>query len=163
MNRSRHSAWPLVFSVVGALLLAVAPLPMQLAPYKPFWMALVVVYWTLEDPEHMGLGRAFVLGLASDLATGALLGEQALRLTIIAFIVLRFRARMRFFPMLQQSLAVLALLLNDRVVALLLRLLNGSGWPDPVFWGAPLIGTLFWPWLFLLLDEMRRIPRRRAA
>lgn len=163
MIRSRHSALPLVLSVIGALLLSLAPLPIQLAPFKPFWMALVVIYWTLEDPEQLGLGRAFLLGMACDLASGALLGEQALRLTIIAFIVLRFRARMRFFPMLQQSVAVFALLLNDRVVALLLRLLSGAGWPDPVFWGAPLIGTLFWPWLFLLLDELRRLPRRHAA
>lgn len=163
MNRPRFSALPLVASVLGGLLLTLAPLPLALAPFKPFWIALIVIYWALEQPEHMGLGRAFLLGLACDLTTGALLGEQALRLTIIVFIVFRFRARMRFFPMLQQSLAVFALLLNDRVIALALRLLSGAGWPDVSFWGAPLVGTLFWPWLFLLLDEVRRRPRRSAA
>jgi len=163
MKRVRLTALPLVLSVLGALLLTLAPVPAVLAPYKPFWIALIVIYWTLEQPEHMGLGRAFLLGLACDLAIGTMLGEQALRLTIIAFIVLRFRARMRFFPMLQQSLAVLALLVNDRVIAVILRLLSGAGWPDPSFWLAPLVGTLFWPWLFLLLDELRRRPRRGAA
>ena len=160
MTRLRWSGLPLALSVVGGLLLSLAPLPVALAPFKPFWIALVVIYWALEQPEHMGLGRAFLLGLLCDLATGAMLGEQALRLTIIVFIVLRFRSRMRFFPMLQQSMAVFALLANDRVIALVLRVLSGAGWPDWSFWGAPLIGTLFWPWLFLLLDELRRMPRR---
>jgi len=163
MNRPRLSALPLIASVIGGLLLTLAPLPLGLAPFKPFWIALIVIYWALEQPEHMGLGRAFLLGLACDLATGAMLGEQALRLTIIVFIVFRFRARMRFFPMLQQSLVVFALLLNDRVIALALRLLSGAGWPDVSFWGAPLVGTLFWPWLFLLLDELRRMPRRSSS
>jgi hypothetical protein len=39
-----------------------------------------------------------VSGLVGDLAFGTLIGEQALRLTVLAFIVQRFRARLRFFP-----------------------------------------------------------------
>lgn len=163
MSRARTTALPIVVSVIGALLLTLAPLPPTLAPYKPFWAALIVIYWALEDPDRMGLGAAFLLGLVCDLTTGAILGEQALRLAIIAFIVLRFRARMRFFPMLQQSLAVFALLANDRVIALLLRMVSGMGWPDPSFWGAPLVGTLLWPWLFLVLDELRRTRKRAAS
>ena len=39
---------------------------------------------------------------------GVVLGEQALRLCALVFIALRFRSRLRFFPMWQQALAVLA-------------------------------------------------------
>ena len=55
------------------------------------------------------------LALLGDVLAGELLGEQAARLCVLGFIVLRFRPRLRFFPMWQQALAVLALLLNDRV------------------------------------------------
>lgn len=161
--RNKGLFWAYWGSVVLALLLALLALPPALLPFKPFWLALVVVYWALEAPEKMSLGRAFSLGLVGDLLTGSLLGEQALRLAIIAFIVLRLRSRMRFFPMLQQSLAVLALLVNDRVVLLMIRMFAGGGVPDYTFWIGPLVGTLAWPWLFLLLDIARQRARPREA
>ena len=76
-------------------------------------------------------------------------------MAVLVFIVLRFRARLRFFPMWQQMLAVLALLLNDRVVALMVRGFSGEAMPQPAFWIAPWIGALAWPLLFLLFDALR--------
>lgn len=150
-------------SLALALLLAVVSVPEAIRPLKPFFLALVVIYWALETPERMGIGLAFCLGLAGDLVHGNLLGEQAMRLAIIAFIVLRIRPRMRFFPMLQQSLAVLALLLNDRVVTLGLRAFAGEPMPGWTFWLAPVAGAVLWPWLFLLFDVARARARLRDA
>ena len=84
-----------------------------------------------------------------------LLGEQALRLTALVFIVLRFRSRLRFFPMWQQTLAVLALLLNDRILLLVVRVLSGTQVPPASWWIAPFVGAALWPFLFLLLDDLR--------
>ncbi len=150
-------------SLALALLLAVVSVPEPIRPLKPYFLALVVIYWALETPDRMGIGLAFCLGLAGDLVHGNLLGEQAMRLAIIAFIVLRIRPRMRFFPMLQQSLAVLALLLNDRVVTLGLRAFAGEPIPDWTFWLAPAAGAALWPWLFLLFDVARTRAKLRDA
>ena len=76
--------------------------------------------------QRVGLTHGFVLGLTADLVASALLGEQALRLVVLAFIVQRFRARLRFFPLWQQALAIGVLLLNDRVVVALIHLVVGS-------------------------------------
>jgi len=162
---TRNRATTIVYwaSLVLSLLLGLVALPAPLLALKPFWAALIVVYWALEAPEKMSIGRAFALGLAGDLLTGSLLGEQALRLAIVAFIVLRLRSRMRFFPMLQQSLAILALLVNDRVVMLMIRAFAGGGVPDWQYWLAPAVGTLAWPWLFLALDVARQRGRQREA
>lgn len=155
MNRWRAQGWLLLASLVLAFLLQLMPLPVSLLPLKPWWIGLVLVYWTIEVPERVGLGLAFAFGIAGDLVTGELLGEQALRLVVLAFIVLRFRARLRFFPMWQQSLAVLALLLNDRVVTLMVRGFAGEPLPSAGFWIAPLTGMVVWPFLFLLFDDVR--------
>jgi rod shape-determining protein MreD len=155
MNRGRANAALFYGSIVLACLLQLAALPQALLPFKPYWVALVLVYWALEMPERLGLGFAFVLGLIGDVITGDLLGEQALRLCILIFIVLRFRSRMRFFPMWQQSFVLLALLLNDRVVVLMVRAFSGEALPPSQFWLSPLAGMLAWPWLFLLLDDLR--------
>lgn len=160
MNRLRSHAVLFWGSLAICYLLQLMPLPQTLLAFKPYWLALVLLYWALETPERVSLGLTFALGLLGDVFSGELLGEQALRLCVIAFIVLRFRSRLRFFPMWQQSLAVLALLLNDRFVVLMVRAFAGDPLPPPSFWLAPVSGMLAWPWLFLLLDDLRA--RQRA-
>ena len=150
-----------ILCLLAAFLLQLMPLPPAAEPFKPYWLGLVVVYWAIEAPERMGLGLAFALGLVGDLLVGELLGEQAMRLVVLAFIVLRFRSRLRFFPLGQQALAVLALLLNDRVVTLMIRGFSGEAMPPATFWIAPVVGTLAWPLLYVLLDNLRL--RQRAA
>src|SRR5690606_33122276 len=103
MSRDRVRSGLFPASILAALLLGLLPFPAAAAAFKPYWLALVLVYWLLEAPERAGLGVAFVVGLLADLLYGTLLGEQALRLTMLAFIVLRFRARLRFFPLWQQA------------------------------------------------------------
>ena len=162
-NRWRDGSSLMWASVALALLLGLLPMPDYLAPFKPYWLGLVLCYWLLEAPARVGLGLAFILGLVADLLYGNLLGEQALRLCILAFIVLRFRARLRFFTLTQQALAVFALMVNDRAVVLMVRLLSGEGMPPWLFWVSPGVALLLWPWLFLLLDDIRLKLRGKDA
>jgi rod shape-determining protein MreD len=155
MNRTRAQGWLFGGSLAVAFLLQLMPLPQFLLPMKPYWIGLVLIYWAIELPARVGLGFAFLLGLCADVLSGELLGEQALRLLVLAFIVLRFRARLRFFPVWQQALAVFALLLNDRIVTLMVRGFSGDPMPNATFWIAPLIGMLAWPLVFLVFDDLR--------
>lgn len=154
MSRARNG-WIVPVSIVIALLLGLLPLPPVLQPLRPYWLALVLAYWVIEAPESAGLGFAFLVGLVADLMFGGLLGEQALRLVIMTFILQRFRARLRFFPLSQQALAIGVLLLNDRVVAGAVHLTLGEPALPWSYWWAPLLGMLLWPPLFLLLDALR--------
>ncbi|MGB0134486.1 rod shape-determining protein MreD [Dokdonella sp.] len=163
MNRKRAELLIFVASILLAFVLQLTPLPQALLPFKPYWIALVLIYWAIEAPERIGLGFAFLLGLCGDILAGQLLGEQALRLIILTFIVLRFRSRLRFFPIGQQSLAVLALLLNDRIVVLMIRGFSGDPVPTGGFWIAPLFGMLAWPFVFLLLDDLRARVRSKES
>jgi rod shape-determining protein MreD len=135
--------------------LTIVPLPAGLEAFRPYWVALVLLYWALEEQDAVSLGLAFVVGLFLDLLTGSLLGLHALSLVILVYLVQRFRARLRFFPPWQQAASVLALLLNDRIILLWLAMLLGEPTPTWQYWLAPLTGALVWPWLFLLLDRAR--------
>ncbi len=154
---TRHRVRAIVFwsTVVLALLLMLLPLPAAVEALKPYWPALVLVYWALESADLVSLGLAFAVGLSADVIYGVMLGDQALRLTVMIFLVLRFRARLRFFPMWQQALAVFALLLNDRIIELALRSFAGYPLPPAGYWLEPLVCGLIWPFLFLLLDDVR--------
>jgi rod shape-determining protein MreD len=155
MNKQRLSLWWFIGTLVFALVSMLVPLPGVLEPFKPYWPALFLLYWSLESEDRVTLGLAFMVGLAADLLNGVVLGEQALRLCALVFIALRFRSRLRFFPMWQQSLAVLALLLNDRILLLIVRVLAGGTLPPASWWISPFVGAALWPFLFLLLDDLR--------
>ena len=162
MNRV-PSAWLIYGSLFVGLLVLVLPLPPGVQLARPYLLAMLLCYWLLEAPDHVGLGVAFFCGLLADLVSGSLFGEQALRLVILAFLVQRFRARLRFFPLWQQAAAVFALLLNDRLIAAAIHLVAGDGLPPTATWLSPLLGFALWPWLFLLLDELRLRLRERTG
>lgn len=159
MSRARRP-WLFPASICVALLLGLLPLPAMLQALRPYWLALVLAYWLLEDHERVGLGLALVIGLFADIAFGSLLGEQALRLTVMTFILQRFRPQLRFFPMAQQALAIGGLLLNDQIIVAAVHFMFGQpirGWMQ---WWTPLIGAALWPPLFVLLDGLR-VGRKR--
>lgn len=154
MSRVRRP-WLFPVTLFMALLLGLLPLPAVVAPLRPYWLALVLAYWLLEDHERVGLVTAFVLGLLADIAFGSLLGEQALRLTVLTFILQRFRPQLRFFPMAQQAFAIGGLLLNDLVIATAIHFVIGRPLEGWMHWWTPVIGAALWPPLFVLLDGLR--------
>ena len=152
-----------LLTLVVAILLTLLPLPGALEVLRPYWVALVLIYWCLETQGLVSLGLAFTIGLMLDFLTGSLLGLHALSLVIIVYLASRFRARLRFFPPWQQALSVLALLVNDRIILLWINSLRDEPMPGLSFWLAPVVGTLLWPWIFLLLDRYRGVMRHRSV
>ncbi|MEM9531389.1 MAG: rod shape-determining protein MreD [Pseudomonadota bacterium] len=161
MTRRRHRPAIVVVSFLIAMALTVMPLPDSLTWFRPYWVGLVVIYWTIESTQVMNLGRAFAVGLLLDLLTGTMAGLHALSLVVIVYIVQRFRLRIRFFPLWQQALAVGAILLNDRVIYAWIQSLSGSGFTGGEILLAPPVGVLVWPWMFLLLDRISQRYRLR--
>jgi rod shape-determining protein MreD len=163
MNKRRDRYSAVILSLAVAIVLTLLPLPDLLDALRPYWVALVLLYWCLESQGVITLGLAFLIGLLMDLLTGSLLGLHALSLVIMMYLATRFRARLRFFPPWQQALSVLALLVNDRIILLWIISLRGEPLPSLAFWLPAIVGTLLWPWLFLLLDGYRGVMRQRPT
>ena len=154
--------WFIYGSFFIGLLFAIIPLPQIISVARPYLLAMLVAYWLMEAPLKVGLGTAFIVGFFADLTSASMLGEQALRLVILAFLVQKFRARLRFFPLWQQALAIGLLLVNDRIMVALIHLLAGAQTLPWVNWLAPVLGMVLWPWLFVLLDLARLRARERS-
>lgn len=163
MKTSRESRTLVFLTVVAAILLSLLPLPEMLAPFKPYWVAMVIIYWALETHDTISLGTTFLTGMALDILSGSLFGMHALSLVIMVFLVQRFRPRLRFFPPWQQALSVLALLVNDRVILIWVTALLGEPLPTWQYWLPPVVALAIWPWLFLLLDRVRAGVRQRSS
>jgi rod shape-determining protein MreD len=163
MTSSRESRSLILLSIMAAVFLSLLPLPEMLVPFKPYWVAMVLIYWTLETQDMVSLGLAFLIGLVLDILSGSLIGLHALSLVVMIFLVQRFRSRLRFFPPWQQALSVLGLLVNDRIILIWITVLLGEPLPTWEYWLPPLVGMALWPWLFLLLDRIRARQRLQKS
>ena len=111
VSDGRISRLRVTVTVVIALILAVLPLPHWMDIARPYLLLLLVIYWSLSAPRIAGLLFAWLCGLAIDVLKGTTLGQHALAFLLVSFLTHKFQLRMRIFPLSQQTVTVLLLLL----------------------------------------------------
>ncbi len=157
MSVHRHQGgWVIAVTFAVAIMLALAPMPDWADRLRPQWVAMVLVYWAMALPERVGVGIGWSVGILLDVARGTLLGQHALALTVLAFVTHKSHMRLRVLPLWQQAGTILLFLL---VYQLIVQWINGiSGYPPRDLWYLlpPLISTLLWPWVFVVLRDLRR-------
>lgn len=144
-------------SFLLALILMIIPLPEWARLLRPEWVSLVLIYWLLALPHRIGLGIAWSMGLLMDVMRDTLLGQHALALVIIAFIVIHVHQRLRLFPLWQQSMVIFLLLLIQTVIIFWIKGVIGEA---PDFWYIllpALMSAVFWSVVFVLLRHVRRL------
>ena len=144
------SPWFIALSLIVALLANF--LPTAAWPWLPDWVALVLVFWCVREPRHVGMGSGFVLGLAMDVADSSVLGQHALAYVLAAYAGAWLSRRILWFPIAQQALHVLPILLLVQFVQFAVRVVPGVESPGLLYFVGPFVGVLFWlPLTFVLL------------
>jgi rod shape-determining protein MreD len=147
-----------------ALAAELLPLPPAMQPLRPAWTTMAVIYWSLMWPGRFGVFSAFLVGLLVDVAHGSLLGEHALSLSLVAYLVLRLHLRMRVFPLWQLTLSVFALMFVEAFVLFWIDGATGRAEFGPGRWGPVVAAVLFWPVLMAAMDRLReRLERRDSS
>ncbi|MEE4464542.1 rod shape-determining protein MreD [Azotobacter chroococcum] len=150
-----HNGWLIWASYLVGLLLSVAPMPGFMEVGRPLWLAMFITYWILAVPQRVSMTVTWLLGLAMDVLYGVLLGQHALTLTLIAFLMLTLQQRVRMFPLWQQSLVLLVVFGLAQLVQLWLNALAGNRPPTLAFLLPALVSALLWPWVFTALRSLR--------
>ena len=143
-------------SLIVALLLNM--LPLGRVPWMPDLLALVLVFWNVHQPLRVGIGVAFMFGLAMDVHQTSLLGQHALSYTALSFFAALIQRRLLWFKVPSQAVQVLPLFFAAHGVELIIRMLGGGIFPGWILLMAPLLETLLWPVASVLL----LVPQRRA-
>lgn len=151
-----RNVWVIWLSLALALLLSVATLPKFMEVGRPLWLALFLTYWVLALPHRVGMTTAWCIGLLADVLNGTLLGQNALILTLITFLVLTLHQRLRMFPMWQQSMVLLVVFGLAQLVQLWLNALTGSRPPTLSFVLPALVSALLWPWICTILRSVHQ-------
>jgi rod shape-determining protein MreD len=161
MDGNRHSWFVAALSLALTLALAVVPLPDVIAPLRPDWVAVVLLYWSLMAQRRFSLLTALWMGIALDTLSGALLGQNALALLVIVYLAEKFHLRLRAFPVSQMAFAVLFLLGLYEFILFWIDGVAGRTVPLVERWVPPLTGTLVWLAMLVLFDRGQREARAR--
>ena len=58
MSKRRDSGLLVLASLLAGLLLMLVPLPVWAIPLRPYWVALILVFWGLEGSIRIPLGSS---------------------------------------------------------------------------------------------------------
>lgn len=146
MNRANASRrLPVLICILMALMLAIVPMPDWVSPYRPDWVVLTLIYWSISMPRTYNVGTAWIVGVVLDVAHGTLLGQHALALVFVTYLTAKFHLQLRVFPMSQMTATVLALLTTYQFILFWINGIAGTYADAVAYWGPLVSGTLLWP------------------
>ncbi|HEX6137526.1 MAG TPA: rod shape-determining protein MreD [Casimicrobiaceae bacterium] len=154
--------WFIGLSLLAGLGLNLAPVSGTALALRPDFLALVILYWCIQEPRYVGVGAAWFLGLLMDVGDATLFGQHALAYAVLAYGAEHFRRRVLRFPLWQQAVQVAALLVLCALVVLVVRFVGGARLPGWTYVAPPLVGALIWPLVSVLLQAPQR-PSRAGA
>ena len=141
----------IILSFMVALLLNLLPLQGIVLTLRPDFVALVLLYWSINQPQRVGMSAAFSLGLLMDVGNGSMFGQHALAYSVMVFVALLLRRRVHIFGLFKQAPQIGLMLLVAQLITLLTELLNRAHFPGWYFFLASITGALLWPLLCSLL------------
>lgn len=158
--RHRNSTLMILGSYLFAVLLAIVPLPDWGQAFRPEWLALVLIFWTVSSADRVGVVGAWWLGLGMDVIYGSLLGQYALGYAFIAFIALKIHQRFRFYLLWQQSVFIFFLLLAFKTIIIVIRGMAGFDSSGAAAFWFPLVSSMLaWPLVYMVMVNITNKPR----
>jgi rod shape-determining protein MreD len=156
MSKRHNGGAVIIFSFIIAYMLTAMPLPEWALNWRPAWVTIVLIYWCMAIPQRVSIGIGWTLGLLLDVQQGTVFGQNAIALTIIAWIIVKLHQRIRVFPLVQQALLVCVLLLLAQLFTLWIRTMMGFPAQHWTYWAPAFTSMVIWPWLFIILRDVRR-------
>jgi rod shape-determining protein MreD len=123
---------------------------------RPDFLALILLYWCIQEPRLIGVGIAWCLGLVMDVTDATVFGQHALAYAVLAYAAEYFRRRVLRFPLWQQAAQVAVLLLACSALVLVIRVVGGAPMPRWTYAVGPLVGAFLWPLITVVLQGPQR-------
>ncbi|MGP1931375.1 MAG: rod shape-determining protein MreD [Arsenophonus sp. ET-YP4-MAG3] len=159
MNQYRNygnKRWIIWLSFLIAIIFDQMPWPEQFFYCRPIWLILILTYWVMALPHRISIGTGFFLGILMDLIQGLTLGANALAYSIICYFTSYKHQLLRNISLCQQSFVIAGLSMLMNFIIFLVEFLFSFVLFHPKIFLNCLINAILWPWIFLLLRQIRR-------
>ena len=142
--------------MIAAFMLAIMPLPDWAVELRPEWVTLVLIYWAMTVPSKIGITAAWFTGLLLDVSYGTLMGQHAIGMVLVIYVIHIQHQRLRMASLLQQAFVIFALLFVKQLLILWVDGMLGRA-PDSWLYFMPTItSTVLWPWIYLILKDSQQ-------
>src|SRR3982074_940730 len=148
--------WFVLFTLVCGLVANTLPVSGVTLLLKPDFLALMLLYWCIQEPRLIGVGIAWCVGLLMDVTDATVFGQHALAYAFLAYAAEYFRRRVLRFPLWQQAAQVAVLLGLCAVLVFLVRYVGGAPLPRWTYTVPPLVGALLWPVVTVVMQWSQR-------
>ncbi|NKB77331.1 MAG: rod shape-determining protein MreD [Gammaproteobacteria bacterium] len=155
-GHGRRGSGVIVFTVVIALLLNLAPYPDWMQNVRPDWVTLVLFYWCLALPTRVGVGCGWVIGIVLDVLYYSVLGQHAIGKAFVALIALIVHRRMRMYHLWQQCVVIFFVASADIACTLWIYHITNNTEIKAVYWLSALTTALLWPVIYTVLRFIRQ-------
>lgn len=132
-------------SIVLAFLLLLVPLPESWILWRPEWIVLTFIYWSLKFSYKTSIVVAWIAGLFIDVFYGSILGQHALTLVIVVFMSLRLMPRLSTTILWHQLILVFLVLGSYLLINLWIMAATGSNPATWEYWLPLLSSLIIWP------------------
>ena len=147
-----RNGFVIVITLVIAMVLMMVPLPEEVRYFRPEFVVMTLMYWTMALPQRVGIGVGWVVGLLMDVLMGGALGVMAFSYAFAVYLIARFHLQLRQYPLSQQALTILSVVFIVHFIAVLAANVSLS-WN---LWASVLVSTLLWPAMYAVLRKVRR-------
>ena len=158
MAASNERSWGGFAALILALLLSAHPLPEWLAPFRPDWVAVTMIYLSIHTPRRLVLTQAFVVGLLLDALHGTPLGQYALALLLCCYLPMKLHLRLMLVPVWQSMMSVALFTAIYQFVLFWCNGATGNAIGAGFYLWPILTNALAWPIVLALTDRLRLGP-----
>lgn len=149
--RAPQGGGMIVITIIVAMLLMLMPLADSLRFARPEWVLMTLIYWAMALPQRVGVGYAWGVGLLMDVLMGGPLGVGAFSYALVIYLVLRFHLQLRQYPLWQQALSIMTMVLVVEIPVILMA----SSFVNWYVWLPVVTTTILWPVVYVVLRAAR--------
>lgn len=142
--------------MVAAFMLAIMPLPNWAVELRPEWVTLVLIYWAMTVPSKIGVTMAWFTGLLLDVSYGTLMGQHAIGMVLVIYVIHIQHQRLRVASLLQQAIVIFGLLFVKQLLILWVDGMLGRAPGSWLYFMPTVTSTVLWPWVYLILRNLEQ-------
>lgn len=143
-------------TIIVSLILMLIPWTGWFKTIQPYWLALVIIYWSIEAPRQCGLLTAFFYSVLLDVLYGSLFGKHGFSMVAMVFLISKIHKRLKMTSFWQLTLMVAALLLNDSIIQAAIDWISLDKQNFSINLWSIISSVLIWPWFKYFLDRLNQ-------
>jgi rod shape-determining protein MreD len=165
MKRTHLGRAPSTAMITATFLVALA---LEMLPWghwpTPGFVAAVLVFWNVFQPQRVGMSLAWLLGIVMDVHSGAFLGQHALAYSLLCYGAISLHRRLLWYSVSGQAAQLFPLFFASHLIVALIHIFLAGIYPSWIYFFTPVLTALLWiPLTTFILNYLNRPMSSTAA